>query len=70
VTSTGGTTADGRRVRFLHNWSFDAARVAAPVDCHDALTNKPISGGSEIELGSWDVRVLVEDPPPPGSVRR
>ncbi|WP_030437511.1 beta-galactosidase [Actinoplanes subtropicus] len=62
VTCTGATTGDGRRVRFLHNWSFAAARVTAPVDCHDALTNKPIPGGSEIELGSWDVRILVEDP--------
>jgi len=62
VTGTGGTTADGQRVRFLHNWSFGAARVTAPVDCHDVLTNKPIPGGSEIELGSWDVRILVEEP--------
>jgi len=28
------------------------------------LTNKPVPAGSEVELGSWDVRVLVEDPPP------
>jgi beta-galactosidase len=64
VTCTGATTGDGRRVRFLHNWSFAAARVTAPVDCRDVLTTKAVPGGSEIELGSWDVRVLVEEPPP------
>ena len=63
VTCTGGTVADGRRVRFLHNWSFGAARVTAPLDCRDALNHKAVPGGSEVELGSWDVRVLVEDPP-------
>ena len=62
VTRTSGTTADGRRVHFLHNWAFEPARVTAPVDCHDVLNGKPVPGGSDLELTSWDVRVLVEEP--------
>ncbi|MFI5894009.1 beta-galactosidase [Actinoplanes sp. NPDC051513] len=61
VTGTGARTADGRRLRFLHNWSFDAARVTAPVDCRDVLSSEPVPAGGDIELASWDVRVLVEE---------
>ncbi|MGW7595434.1 beta-galactosidase, partial [Streptomyces rubiginosohelvolus] len=30
VTCTGATAADGRRVRFVHNWSWDEAAVRLP----------------------------------------
>jgi beta-galactosidase len=62
VTCTSATTADGRRVRFLHNWSWDRAAVTLPADCRDALTGKPLPAGHEIELTAWDVRVLIEEP--------
>jgi beta-galactosidase len=64
VTCTSATTADGRRLRFLHNWSFEPHRVTAPADCHDVLNGKPVPAGSDIELGSWDVRILLEEPVP------
>jgi beta-galactosidase len=61
VTCTSATTADGRRVRFLHNWSWDRGAVTAPADCRDALTGKHLPAGHEIELTEWDVRVLIEE---------
>jgi len=60
VTCTGATAADGRRLRFLHNWSWDPGPVTVPVDCRDVLTDKPVPAGSQIELAAWDVHVLAE----------
>jgi beta-galactosidase len=63
VTCTGATAADGSRLRFVHNWSWDPAAVTPPVDCRDVLTGKPIPSGDDLELAAWDIRVLVEQPP-------
>jgi beta-galactosidase len=63
VTGTGATAADGRRLRFLHNWSWTRTRVEAPVDCADVLTGKEIPAGTAIDLSEWAVRVLVEERP-------
>ncbi|MEV6493756.1 beta-galactosidase [Actinoplanes sp. NPDC051633] len=48
VTITTATAPDGRKVRFIHNWSWD-----------------PVTVG-DLELGPWDVRVLLnsEEGPP------
>jgi len=62
VTCTGATAADGRRLRFLHNWSWTPAPVTVPVDCRDVLTGKQVPAGQGVELAAWDVRVLVENP--------
>jgi beta-galactosidase len=62
VTCTGATTKDGRRIRFLHNWSWTPGLVTTPVDCRDALTGKHLPAGRAIELSPWDVRVLEETP--------
>ena len=60
VTTTGATAPDGRRVRFVHNWSWDDAVVSVPVRARDALTGGTIAAGDELRLGPWDVRVLEE----------
>ncbi|MFJ2439518.1 beta-galactosidase [Streptomyces sp. NPDC087658] len=60
VTSTGATARDGRRVRFLHNWSWDEVPVSLPAPVHDALSGTDHPAGEEIRLGLWDVRVLEE----------
>jgi beta-galactosidase len=60
VTSTGATAADGRRLRFLHNWSWTPVTVTAPVTCTDVLSGKRIEQSAAIELTAWDVRVLME----------
>jgi beta-galactosidase len=59
VTATTGTASDGQRVHIVHNWSWEPARVVAPVDLTDALNDTPVPAGTELELGAWDVRVLV-----------
>jgi len=61
VTATGATATDGRRVRFLHNWSWNRASVRVPVGLSDVLGSDTYAAGDTIELGPWDVRVLVED---------
>lgn len=58
VTVTSGTAADGRRVRFVHNWSWDDHSLDLPVPVHDVLSDEPVNG--KLELGPWDVRVLVD----------
>ncbi|MFZ3599324.1 beta-galactosidase [Streptomyces sp. BH104] len=59
VTATSATARDGRRVRFLHNWSWDPATVSLPAAAEDALTHVPYEAGASVELGPWDVKVFV-----------
>jgi beta-galactosidase len=59
VTATTGTSPEGRRVHIVHNWSWQPASVPAPADLSDALTGTPIFAGTALDLGAWDVRVLV-----------
>jgi beta-galactosidase len=58
VTATSATAADGRRLRFVHNWSWDSLSIDLPAAVYDVLADKPADG--KLELGPWDVRVLVE----------
>ena len=59
VTATSATARDGRRVRFLHNWSWEAVSVAVPMSLRDALTDEVYS--EAVPLGPWDVKILTED---------
>ncbi|MEU6372607.1 beta-galactosidase [Streptomyces sp. NPDC046909] len=56
VTSTTATARDGRRVRFLHNWSWETVSVAVPGGVRDAVSG--VVYGDAVELGPWDVKVL------------
>jgi beta-galactosidase len=58
VTVTSATSADGRRIRFVHNWSWDSVDLKLPGPADDVLANQPTNG--KLDLGPWDVRVLVE----------
>ncbi len=60
VTSTGASSRDGRRLRFVHNWNWNPIAVASPGRFTDVLTGEELVPGQEIALGPWDVRVLVE----------
>ncbi|QCB93001.1 beta-galactosidase [Cellulomonas shaoxiangyii] len=60
VTVLSGKSAAGRRVRFVHNWSWEPTALAAPVAVTDALSGAAVGAGEPVELGAWDVRVLVE----------
>jgi beta-galactosidase len=60
MTAHSATAADGTRIHFLHNWSWDAVTVAMPDPMQDLLdpNRKHLE---KIELGPWDVRVLRQD---------
>ncbi|WP_405867744.1 beta-galactosidase [Streptomyces sp. NBC_01515] len=59
VSVTTGTSPDGRRVHVVHNWSWEPARAQAPADLSDVLNDAPVPAGAAVDLGPWDVRVLV-----------
>jgi beta-galactosidase len=60
VTATSATTAAGRRLRVLHNWSWEACSVRLPTDVTDLLSTEPLEADALVELGPWDVRILLE----------
>jgi beta-galactosidase len=60
VTVTSATTGDGRRVRVVHNWSWDPTDCTLPVSVTDVLAHEDLEAGSDLALAPWDVRVLVE----------
>ena len=51
----------GERLWFLTNWSAAEQTVAAvPVATADLFTDEPVGAGEGLDLGPWDVRVLIE----------
>ncbi len=63
VTATSATAADGQRVHFLHNWSWEVTIVRVPVRVQDVLDGGiELAPGDEVELGAWDVRVFRDAP--------
>jgi beta-galactosidase len=62
VTVTSGRTAAGRRAYFVANWSWDPARVHAPIPVQDVLSGDEMALGAPLDLGPWDLRVLLEEP--------
>ncbi|MEU6548894.1 beta-galactosidase [Streptomyces sp. NPDC046915] len=59
VTVSTGTAPDGRRVHIVHNWSWEPASVSAPGPLSDVLDGTSVAAGTALDLGPWDVRVLV-----------
>lgn len=57
VSVTSATATDGRRLRFVHNWSWDSVTVDLPATVHDVLADKPVN--DKLDLGPWDVRILL-----------
>jgi beta-galactosidase len=60
LTATSGVTGEGRTVRFVHNWSWDDVALTLPAAAADVLTDAEYEQGAVLELGPWDVKVLVE----------
>jgi beta-galactosidase len=61
VTSTSAVARTGARLRFVHNWSWTPATFAVPAAVRDVLSGAGLAADDVLELGPWDVRVLVED---------
>lgn len=61
VTSTTATARDGRRVRFLHNWSWDEVSVPVPGTARDVLSEAVYDDA--VPLSPWDVKILTEERP-------
>ncbi len=61
VTATSATARDGRRVRFLHHWSWEeAVRAGARGRAGRAVRHRVRRGGA---ARPWDVKVLQEEAP-------
>jgi beta-galactosidase len=58
VTVTSRSAADGSRVFFVHNWSWQPQDVTTPTELVDLVSADPIAAGDTISLAAWDVRVL------------
>jgi len=61
VTSASATARDGRRVRFLHNWSWQPASVPVPTAVRDVLSDTEYP--RQVPLDPWDVKVLTDELP-------
>ena len=61
VTVSSATSGAGRRLRFVHNWSWEPTTVMLPTAVRDVLGDTTSTEGEQIELGPWDVRVLIEE---------
>lgn len=59
-TATSATSTTGAKIRFIHNWSWEASTFTIPVTVRDVVSNETIDAGTTLELGSWDVRILEE----------
>ncbi|MGY6020027.1 beta-galactosidase [Streptomyces spinosirectus] len=58
VTSTTATSHDGRRIRFLHNWSWETVSVPLPEPVRDVLSEAVHE--VTVTLGPWDVKILLD----------
>ncbi len=58
--ATSGVGRAGRRIHFLHNWSWTITEAVAPCPLRDVLTGERFGIGEPVPLRSWDVRVLAE----------
>lgn len=54
-------TASGHRLHVVHNWSWDPTSLHLPLALADALSGARFAAGAQLELGPWDVRVLLEN---------
>ncbi|MFI5060015.1 MAG: beta-galactosidase [Actinomycetales bacterium] len=60
VTVSSGT-AQGARIWFVFNWGWERRTLVVSSAVTDAVSGAEISGGDELELNAWDVRVLREE---------
>jgi beta-galactosidase len=61
LTRAGARTAAGERLHIISNWSWDPQTFVLPAAACDLLTDVRLAAGDRVELGAWDVAVLVEE---------
>jgi beta-galactosidase len=54
-------TAQGARIWFVFNWGWERRTLVVSSTVTDAVSGAEISGGDELVLNAWDVRVLREE---------
>jgi beta-galactosidase len=64
VTTHGARMGNGRRVRFVFNWSWEPSVAITPVAVDDLLGGMHVDARARVQLQPWDVRVLVESSDP------
>jgi len=60
VTVSSATTSEGGRLHVVHNWGWEKVAVATPTPVQDVL-DADAPSSTQVELGAWDVRVLMEE---------
>jgi beta-galactosidase len=63
VTITSARNAEGGRLRFVSNWSWEPTSLALPVAARDLLSETDLRRGEGLDLAAWDIRVLLESSP-------
>jgi beta-galactosidase len=63
VTVSTSRTPSDDQVHIVHNWAWAPCEATAPYALVDALSGEPVEAGERVQLGSWDVRVLVSAHP-------
>jgi beta-galactosidase len=53
-------TADGRTLHLIHNWSWQPSRYVLPASVTALGADTALSSDQPIELGAWDVQILLE----------
>jgi beta-galactosidase len=61
VRCTAADTASRSVLRFVHNWGWEPTRLRLPCAVIDLLAGEGFAAGDTVQLGPWDVRVLVEE---------
>jgi beta-galactosidase len=62
VTVTTARNRAGERLLFVSNWSWHRVSVPLPVAARDLLSETDVGPGGNLDLDTWDVRVLLERP--------
>ncbi|ALV45158.1 beta-galactosidase [Arthrobacter alpinus] len=59
-TSSSATSANGTKIRFIHNWSWEPSTFTVPVKVRDLVSAETFEPGEELSLQAWDVRIVAE----------
>lgn len=60
VRRSSAVNADGQRVHFLFNWSWDTTEITVPHDLIDVIDQSEVNRDTTVTLGPWGTRVLRE----------